>query len=172
MKILNLHGFLGKADNRNYAALCEIMPKENIISPQIDFMKEKPDDIIVQLSFIADDEQPLIVMGQSLGGYLAYNLARWYSLPCILTNPCLFPERCDVIVNSGISEEILSCYHGSAKPTNDTWILCSDHDTIIPGNIDICRKITTNVQVVPGTHSKIPKLKEYLESILNKIENG
>ena len=145
MKILNLHGFLGKADNRTYAALCKIMPKENIISPQINFMKEKPDDILHILSAIAENTPELIVIGQSLGGYFAYHLARKYQIPCILTNPCLYPEQCGVIVNSGISEEILSCYHGSANPTNDTWILCSDHDTIIPDNIPVCRKITPNV---------------------------
>ena len=35
MKILNLHGFMGEADNKNYKALCEIFPSENIISPKI-----------------------------------------------------------------------------------------------------------------------------------------
>lgn len=35
MKILNLHGFMGEADNKNYKALCEIVPAESIISPQL-----------------------------------------------------------------------------------------------------------------------------------------
>lgn len=33
MKILNLHGFMGESDNRNYKALCDIIPAEDIILP-------------------------------------------------------------------------------------------------------------------------------------------
>lgn len=38
MRILNLHGFMGEADNKNYKALCEIFPVNDIISPQIEYM--------------------------------------------------------------------------------------------------------------------------------------
>ena len=172
MKFLNLHGFLGKADNRTYTTLCKMTAKENVISPHMDFMNEKPDDILHILSAIAENTAELVVIGQSLGGYFAYRLARKYQIPCILTNPCLFPEQCGVIVHSGIPDEILSGYHGIAEAYGKAWILCSDHDTIIPDNYDTCRRITPHVQIVAGTHSKIPELKEYLESILNEIENG
>ena len=41
MKILNLHGFMGEADNKNYKALCEIFPSYDIISPKIDYPKHR-----------------------------------------------------------------------------------------------------------------------------------
>ena len=37
MKILNLHGFLGAADNRNYKALCGIVPADTIVSPKMPY---------------------------------------------------------------------------------------------------------------------------------------
>ena len=40
MKILNLHGFMGEADNKNYRALCSIVPAESIISPQLNIRTE------------------------------------------------------------------------------------------------------------------------------------
>ena len=45
MKILNLHGFMGEADNKNYKALCGIFPSEDIISPKIDYKKTSPDKL-------------------------------------------------------------------------------------------------------------------------------
>ena len=170
MIILNLHGFLGKADNRTYTALSGITAKEHIISPHIDYMRDKPADILRVLSEIAEHTPELIAVGQSLGRYFAYHLARKHQIPCILTNPCLFPEQCGVIVHSGISNEILSGYHGIAEPYEKAWILCSTHDTVIPDNADICRQITPHMQIVSGTHSKIPDLSKYLDSILNEIE--
>lgn len=50
MKILNLHGFMGEADNKNYKALCGIIPPEDIISPQIKYKETSPYDLLEKLS--------------------------------------------------------------------------------------------------------------------------
>lgn len=50
MKILNLHGFMGEADNKNYKALCGIFPPEDIISPQIKYKETSPSDLLEKLS--------------------------------------------------------------------------------------------------------------------------
>ena len=49
MKILNLHGFMGEADNKNYKALCGILPEGNIISPKLDYMGTAPDDLLEKM---------------------------------------------------------------------------------------------------------------------------
>lgn len=50
MKILNLHGFMGEADNKNYKALCKIVPAESIISPKLHYKGNSPQEILDMLS--------------------------------------------------------------------------------------------------------------------------
>ncbi|MBQ5450402.1 MAG: hypothetical protein IIT57_10215, partial [Treponema sp.] len=70
MLILNIHGFLGEADNKNYKALCKMMPAKNIISPQLDYMGTSPEKILEKLSSMVSS-QDFIFVGQSLGGWFA-----------------------------------------------------------------------------------------------------
>ena len=92
MKILNLHGFMGEADNKNYKALCGIFPAEDIISPKIDYINTAPEELLKIFSDMinADD---FIFVGQSLGGWYADKLSRKFKCPCIITNPCNYPHR-------------------------------------------------------------------------------
>ena len=67
MRILNLHGFLGAADNKNYKALCGLIDPEQIVSPKLDYLHTAPDDLLRQLAETAADPD-FIFVGQSLGG--------------------------------------------------------------------------------------------------------
>ena len=87
MKILNLHGFMGEADNKNYKALCIIFPAEDIISPELDYKETAPSELLEKLSAMVDHDE-FIFVGQSLGGWYADKLSRKFKCPCILTNPC------------------------------------------------------------------------------------
>ncbi len=172
MRILNLHGFMGKADNRTYSALCKLMPKEDIVSPSLDFMNESPQELLEKLTTKIEDEHINIVIGQSLGGFYALPLAISFGIPCILTNPCFFPAETGVIVNSELSRDILEEYRKNSDISfySKAYIMISDNDTIIPGNFEKCKAITPNIRQVEGTHSNIKNLKEELSEIL-KILN-
>ena len=171
MKILNLHGFMGKADNRTYATLCELMPKEDIVSPSLDFMNEHPKKLFNKLAELIRNENIDIVIGQSLGGFYALPLALKCGIPCILTNPCFHPAETGVIVDSELSREILNEYRENSgiRFFRNAYILISDNDTIIPRNIEKCKRITPNIKQVEGTHSNIKNLKEELAEILKLL---
>ena len=85
MKILNLHGFMGEADNKNYKALCGIVAPEDIISPQLKYMETSASELLEQLSAYVDFDD-FVFVGQSLGGWYADKLSRKFKRPCILTN--------------------------------------------------------------------------------------
>ena len=87
MKILNLHGFMGEADNKNYKALCNIFSSEDIISPKIDYINTSPEELMKCFSDMVDTDDCIFV-GQSLGGMYADKLSRKFKRPCRLTNPC------------------------------------------------------------------------------------
>ena len=89
MKIVNIHGYQGSAQNSAYSAL-EAVGAE-IVSPQNDYERESPEDILGKLMSTVPEERPDMIVGTSLGGFFAAVLAARTGLPVILVNPCLMP---------------------------------------------------------------------------------
>ena len=121
MRILNIHGYNGSPENSAYKALAKL--GHEIISPAFDYENESPDDIMGRLSRLADDEQPDIIVGTSLGGFYAAALSVKSDIPVILVNPFLmpfltFPEHIKSLIAlfgelSKIRSENVSCIVGS-----------------------------------------------------------
>ncbi len=170
MKILNLHGFLGRADNKNYFALSEFIPQSDIISPKLNYKKDPPDDILRTLSDMVA-ESNMILVGQSLGGWFADCLSRKFSLPCVLTNPCYYPGKTDLIAGSGIPESFVRQYTDLSHETKNkfSYVLCSDNDTLLPGNFYDCEKLAGYVKKVKGSHSTVKNLKDELIDVFGML---
>lgn len=172
MKILNLHGFMGEADNKNYKALCEIFPAKDIISPKLDYMETSPEKLIEQLSEMVDADD-FIFVGQSLGGWYADKLSRKFRCPCILTNPCYYPHKLELITDSGIPDDFVDQYTKmSVFDENErAYVLCSDDDTVLTDNYADCVKLSRTVKRVHGSHSTIENIGEHIANMLTEIEN-
>ena len=167
MKILNLHGFMGEADNKNYKALCGMMSADNIFSPQLDYKGCAPEKLLEQLADMVNTDD-LIFVGQSLGGWYADKLSRRFERPCILTNPCNYPHKLELITDSGIPAEFIEQYRNmSVYDMNElAYTLCSDADTILPDNYRDCVKLSHTVIRVHGSHSTIENLAEHISKLL------
>ena len=167
MKILNLHGFLGEADNKNYKALCGLLPAEYIISPQLDYKNSAPRSILDAL-FAQVDADDFVFVGQSLGGWYADQLSRRYHRPCILTNPCYFPHDLELIAESSIPAAFVAQYRDlSAQNRNEqAFVLCSGADTVIPDNYANCIALAQSVKRVSGSHSTINDMQAHLAETL------
>ena len=172
MKILNLHGFMGEADNKNYKALCEILPAEDIISPKLNYKESSPEKLLEHLSDMVDTDD-FIFVGQSLGGWYADKLSRRFKRPCILTNPCNYPHKLELITASGIPEDFVEQYSKmSPFDENDrAYTLCSDADTVLPDNYEDCVKLSRTVKRVHGSHSTIENVGKLISDMLAEIEN-
>ncbi len=174
MKILNLHGFMGEADNKNYKALCEIFPAEDIVSPKLNYMETSPEKLLEQLSDMVDTDD-FIFVGQSLGGWYADKLSRIFNCPCILTNPCYYPHELELITESGIPDEfVVQYYEMSVNDKNElAYSFCSDGDTLIPNNYDNCIKLSYEAIMVHGSHSTIENIADHFSKLLafNYVEN-
>ncbi len=172
MKILNLHGFMGEADNKNYKALCKIFPAEDIISPKIDYINTAPEELMKCFSDMVDTDD-FIFVGQSLGGMYADKLSRKFKRPCILTNPCYYPHELEIITSSGIPSEFLEQYRKMSVSTQNerAYTLCSDKDTILPDNYQNCVKLSVTVKTVHGSHSTIENVGDYISELLTEIQN-
>ncbi|MBR1529069.1 MAG: hypothetical protein IJ642_07185 [Oscillospiraceae bacterium] len=90
MKILNLHGYHALAENSSYYALkaCGY----DVISPQIDYDKESPRNLIIKLTELYQSEHCEAVVGSSMGGYFAQAVSSMKGCPAVLINPCITPH--------------------------------------------------------------------------------
>ena len=172
MKILNLHGFMGEADNKNYKALCGMFPGEDIISPQLKYIETSPTELLEKLAAYVDTDD-FIFVGQSLGGWYADNLSRRFKRPCILTNPCYYPHELELITSSCITAEYVEQYREMSVSTQNerAYTLCSEGDTILPDNYQNCKKLSEQVVRVHGSHSTIENVGEHISKLLNQIQN-
>ena len=172
MKILNLHGFMGEADNKNYKALCKIFPAEDIISPKLNYMETSPEKLLEKLSDMVDTDDYIFV-GQSLGGWYADKLSRKFKRPCILTNPCNYPHKLALVTDSGIPADFVEQYDrmSSYDENERAYTLCSDADTILPDNYSDCVKLSRTVKRAHGSHSTIENIDEQISDMLTEIQN-
>lgn len=167
MRILNLHGFLGVADNKNYKALCEMFPAEDIISPKLDYRETSPEKLLEMLSDMVDTDD-FIFVGQSLGGWYADKLSRKFRRPCILTNPCNYPHKLELITASAIPADFIEQYSrlSTFDENERAYILCSDADTVLPDNYSDCIKLSHTVKTVHGSHSTIENVGEHISEMI------
>lgn len=89
MKVLNIHGYHGSAENSAYFVLKNIGCE--VISPALDYDSETPDKILEKLYSIITENKPDAITGTSYGGFFAVLLSVRSNLPVMLVNPCLMP---------------------------------------------------------------------------------
>ncbi len=88
--ILNIHGILDQGNNRTARFLEHLFPCEDILSPDLPL---EPVKVVEEL-----DEQihrygktPLMIVGESLGGFYAYIMCAILNVPAVFLNPAIVP---------------------------------------------------------------------------------
>ena len=89
MKILNIHGYRGSCENSSFAALSALGAE--MISPQMDYDKQSPDEILLFLNNLWQKHNCQAIVGTSLGGFYAALLSMKHHAKTVLINPCLLP---------------------------------------------------------------------------------
>ena len=87
MKILNIHGYRGSCENSSFAALSALGVE--IISPQMDYDTQSPDEILLFLNNLWQQHNCQAIVGTSLGGFYAALLSMKHHAKTVLINPCL-----------------------------------------------------------------------------------
>ncbi|MDE6538896.1 MAG: hypothetical protein K2K66_01785 [Ruminococcus sp.] len=89
MKVLNIHGYKGSAENSACITLKNL--GHEVISPQIDYDSKEPRAIFKELIKIFNENKPDYIVGTSLGGFFALLVEKNTDIPAVLVNPCLRP---------------------------------------------------------------------------------
>jgi len=170
MNILNLHGFLGAADNRNYNALNSFLQDTEIKSPNLReaYLTEAPQDLVERLSKMIDHETVLV--GQSLGSWYANVLSLRTGRPCVITNPAYFPHETTLITEK-VPAAFTAQYQALTPAVQNPLAvsLCADADTLLPGNTVNCRRFSAKVIPVHGGHSGIEDLAVHLAAVFAEL---
>lgn len=167
MKILNIHGYKGSSENSACFALKEL--GFDVISPQIDYDAESPENILSSLSNVLSDSKPDVIVGTSLGGFFALVLAVEIDLPARLVNPCLMPFI--TLPELGYSGDIcgyIGLFGSFAKINqNNICAILGGQDEVISYH-DFTKRVIKNHVVYPeGKHSgaTLP-LKEFFGELI------
>lgn len=89
MKLLNIHGYKGSAENSAYEALTAL--GHEVASPELEYDLLSPDETLDILLRKAGECGAETLVGSSLGGFYAAVLSVRLGLPAMLVNPCLMP---------------------------------------------------------------------------------
>lgn len=167
MKILNIHGYRGSAENSACLALKEL--GHDVISPQIDYDAESPEKIFDELKNIFTKNKPNYIVGTSLGGFFALLLSIEYDIPTILVNPCLMPfvTLTELDYSGDINGFIKLFGNFSEINQNNVCAIIGGNDEVISYH-DFTKQLISNHTVIPdGKHSgaTLP-LKEYFSNII------
>lgn len=157
MRILNIHGYHGNSDN----ACCEALKacKYEVSSPQIDYDKESPCEIIRMLKEIYEKDGCVAVAGTSLGGFFAARVCIEKNCPTFLVNPCLMPFY--ILPNLGYEnmegmKEYISLFSDIIKiDKSKVSVIIGGQDEVI-GSHDFTKLILENEKLflIPeGKHS-------------------
>lgn len=170
MKILNIHGYKGSAEN----AACIVLKEQghDVISPQIDYDTANPEKILEKLKNIFTENKPDYIVGTSLGGFFALLLSIESKIPAILVNPCLMPfiTLPELDYGRDISGFIKLFGNFSQINQSNVCTIIGGNDEVISYH-DFTKQLISNYTVVPeGKHSgsTLP-LNEFFGK---RLENG
>lgn len=88
--ILFIHGFLSRGLGNKSQALIEGFGADQVLAPDL---SPVPEQAIAQLEQLCSDHPVDLLVGSSLGGYYATWLNRDHTLPAVLINPAVLPDR-------------------------------------------------------------------------------
>lgn len=168
MKILNIHGYGGSAENSACLALKEL--GHDVISPQIDYDAESSENIFGDIKKAVEENKPDHIVGTSLGGFFALLTAIRFNIPAALVNPCLMPfaTLSELGYDGDISGFIRLFGNFADIRQENTAVIIGGRDEIVSYHDTVTRKLIENCTVIPdGKHSgaTLP-LKDYFGEVI------
>ena len=118
-KVLYLHGL----ESKQGGPKVDFLANEFIVhAPKMDY---KDPDLNIKLMFAIQDLNPDLIIGSSMGGYVADILAEKYGKPAILFNPALHNRNFDPAINYPVAGE-------EAEIQEKKVVVLGKQDEVIP----------------------------------------
>ena len=174
-KILYLHGFGSCGKSNKSMTLMEYFGEDKVISPNLPY---EPEQAVDFASKLIQEEQVSLLIGSSLGGFYATQLAEKFQLPAVLLNPSVQPWRtlspyvgwqerfCD-----GVAFEFKEVYLTQLEkletmPKNSRYLLLlQSEDEVLDYRVAKERYQDHRVIVEYGGNHRFENIHEYLSMI-------
>ena len=118
-KVLYLHGL----ESKQGGPKVDFLTNEFIVhAPKMDY---KDPELNIKMFFTMQDFQPDLIIGSSMGGYVADVLAEKYGIPAILFNPALHNRSFDPAIEYPIEGE-------QAELQDRKIVVLGKNDDVIP----------------------------------------
>ena len=118
-KVLYLHGL----ESKQGGPKVDFLANEFIVhAPKMDY---KDSELNIKMFFTIQDFQPDLIIGSSMGGYVADVLAEKYGIPAILFNPALHNRSFDPAIEYPIEGE-------QAELQDRKIVVLGKNDDVIP----------------------------------------
>ncbi len=168
MKILNIHGYRGSAENAAFAALKA--NDHDVVSPQLDYDILSPEEMLQKLSSTAHSEGAEMLVGTSLGGFFAAVISAETKLPVVLVNPCLMAfYHLPLLGWQGDVTQFIRLFGKTAELDADkTSCIIGGSDEVVTTHSFTRSLLGDKVRVIPdGMHSgaTLP-LKEFFAEVI------
>lgn len=121
MNILYLHGLMSNNQSPKVDWLREL--GHNVYSPKLNY-KEDGKTTFNDLEQLSEKQHIDLIIGSSMGGYLAFHLGNKYDIPTLLFNPSLAPNEVTKPVVSEIKNN--SILHTIVMGRNDDIVIPKD----------------------------------------------
>jgi predicted esterase YcpF (UPF0227 family) len=155
LRILFLHGL----ESSNECPKVDFLKSvSNCYAPKIDYTRT---DLENNLFDVVEQFSPNVIIGSSLGGYVASLLSSYFNIECIAFNPAIHSRPFDPMLNK------LTSYSGNTN-VRQIFVLGIDDDTVDPNITKELSKNMSHVEIeeVEGLGHRIPV--EILKNIYNK----
>lgn len=183
MSIYYVHGFAscGQANSGKVSELAEMFPDEKVFALNYDSSGLYQNNLSLLISSVGADEEPYFV-GSSLGGLYARVLADYYSVPCAVFNPVVYPAtRLKSMIGENVNyctgkiflltNEVVESYSAyidnQSLHRNPTCVFLAMNDEIIDMKelVEYFERMA-HVVVIDGGH-RVASLNLYVKDIVN-----
>ena len=154
-KVLYLHGL----ESKQGGPKVDFLTKEFCVyAPEMDY---KDSELNIKMFFTMQDFQPDLIIGSSMGGYVADILAEKYGVPAILFNPALHNRSFDPAIEYPIEGE-------QAELQERKVVVLGKEDEVIPPYLTkIMLKSNFNYKIVLEEMGHQVPLPIFIDTINN-----
>ena len=156
-KVLYLHGL----ESKQGGPKVEFLANEFIVhAPKMDY---NDPELNIKMFFTMQDLKPDLIIGSSMGGYVADILAEKYGVPAILFNPALHNRSFDPAIEYPIEGEQADLQERKVV------VLGKDDDVIPPYITKLMLENNFNYKIVLEEMGHQTPLNIFIDTIVNNI---
>jgi predicted esterase YcpF (UPF0227 family) len=178
--ILYIHGFGSSGKGNKANILKEDLKKYNFFTPSLSFIPDLAIDTLEQIiEYALSKNEPVYLMGSSLGGYYSIYLSHKYNLKAILINPSIKPyETLKLALGKAFSYHDMSKFEWKEEHIkklypydiqninpNNFFLLTQTGDELLDYKIGVDKLQGANMNIIEGGDHGFVNIENHLDEI-------